>query len=220
MEKNSSIPDNSRVRLRDYIGPEFYEGMAKSGNEGWIRKHRVDPRNGLPEVYIEWDREHWADNMQPNRWTFEDHFDVIEEGDGNSTMSEDNEITPEEWAAFLKFREFMKGSESEPEPEVEPEVTDLEAEQYAYFTAQTEHAKDILNDSEAFFIIGVQRRAPDEQAPRGNLVVNTAGSCLSPETDVLLGMQLSSFASKFHDEAALMLIRQLTSQGDDDGDSN
>jgi hypothetical protein len=205
------ISDNSRVRLRGLVDPTFYEGMAKTGNEGWVRKHRTD-RNGLPEVWIEWDREHWADNMQPDRWTFEEHFDVVKEG----RMAD--EITPEDMKLFLQFREMMQGQEAVA-VDSEPEVTDLEAEHQAYFVAQRERATEIMANAEAFFCIGVQRQTGGEQARQGALVVGTAGDSLSPETDLVLGMQLSTFASRFHDEAALMLIHDLTSDGDDDGGS-
>jgi hypothetical protein len=205
------ISDNSRVRLRGLVDPTFYEGMAKTGNEGWVRKHRID-RNGLPEVWVEWDREHWADNMQPNRWTFEEHFDVVEEG---SAMAEDNDITPEDMKLFLQFRQMMQGQEKSVAPD--PEVIDLEANHQAHFVAQKERATELMNEAEAFFYIGVSRQVDGESSPRGALVVGTAGDSLSPETDLVLGMQLSAFAARFHDEAALMLIQHLTTD-DDDGD--
>lgn len=210
------IPDNSRVRLRGHIGPEFYSGLAKTGNEGWIRKHRFD-RNGLPECWIEWDREHWADNMQPDQWTYEEHFDVIEEG---KPMSDNEQFSPHEMEMMKAFVRMMReGDEGQPSVPVEPEVTDLEAEQMAYHTGQQQRVKDLLEtgDVEAFSFISVSRK-PDEELPKGALVLNLASSSLNPETHSLLGMQISSVAAEFHKDAALTLIHHFTTDGDEDGD--
>src|SRR5271170_1972050 len=72
------LPIDSRVRLRDGIDPSLYKGFSCTGNEGWVRDHRAD-EHGYPQVMVEWDHDHWAYNGAPNCWTWENHFDLVEE---------------------------------------------------------------------------------------------------------------------------------------------
>src|SRR5271165_7482108 len=78
MDTAYRIPLNSRVSLRDGIDSDLYRGYSCTGNEGWIRNHRTD-EHGYFQVLIEWDHDHWAYNGAPNCWTWEDHFDLVEE---------------------------------------------------------------------------------------------------------------------------------------------
>ena len=76
---------NTRVRLREGVDPGIYNGYSRVGNEGWIRKRKRD-KYGYPQVLIEWDKNHWAYNGQEDGWTWEGHFDSVEEE--TETMSE------------------------------------------------------------------------------------------------------------------------------------
>src|SRR4051794_22950181 len=78
-------PDDGRVKLKG-DRTEVYE-LARAGAEGWVRDRRydpLDPSGGIRMVFVEWDSDHWGYNQQPNMWTFEDHFEPIEE-----TMSDE-----------------------------------------------------------------------------------------------------------------------------------
>jgi hypothetical protein len=205
------IPDNSRVKLRDYIDPTFYQGLAKSGNEGWIRKHKLHS-SGIHEVFIEWDRDHWADNMQPNQWTFEEHFEILEKGEGDR-MPEG--ISSDEWEQFQRFR-AMQRVESEPNANEDPSASkpadNADFVQRRHFEAQAAKIPEMLESADSFFFISVQYSDPERGEDKKLISVSTAGSSMSPETDLVLGMQLSTFASKFHTEAALMLLQDLTQE--------
>ena len=205
------IKNGSRVRLRGHIGPEFYNGLAKTGNEGWITQHRYD-RNGLPEVYIQWDRTHWADNDQPDRWTYEEHFDIVEE----PKMAEDKDMDPAEVAKAIELYRMMKAMNGD-NVGGEPSVSDLDAEMKAHYTANAEKARQLIDKGEAFVLIAVTREENDA-APMGELRVGMAHSSLSPETDVLVGSQLSVLAAQYHEDAALTLIHHYTQDRPDAGD--
>src|SRR5208282_2339321 len=69
---------NTRVRLRDGVDSTFFDGYSRAGQEGWIRKRKRD-RYGYPEVLIEWDKDSWAYNGQPDCWTMEGQFEAVEE---------------------------------------------------------------------------------------------------------------------------------------------
>jgi hypothetical protein len=71
------IPLEKRVRLkgdRADIYPRAYGGA-----EAIVKKHSVDPIGGYPMVYVEWDKKHWTYQGERDMWTFEDHFDVVED---------------------------------------------------------------------------------------------------------------------------------------------
>src|SRR5271166_1294062 len=69
---------NTRVRLREGIDPVFFGGLSRVCNEGWVRRRKRD-RYGYPEVLVEWDKDHWAYNGQPDCWTMEGQFEAVEE---------------------------------------------------------------------------------------------------------------------------------------------
>ncbi len=76
---------NTRVRLRGGVDPNFFGGLSRTGQEGWIKRRKRD-RYGYPEVLIEWDKDFWAYNGQPDCWTMEGQFEAVEE-----SMSQESE---------------------------------------------------------------------------------------------------------------------------------
>ena len=189
--------DGSKVKLRGIVGPEFYGGLAKVGNEGWITQHRQD-RYGLPEVYIQWDRLHWADNRQPDGWTFEDHFDLVRKPESMS-----DEPTPEQMMKIWKFFQSMKNEEPVEAPE---QADDPKIDAHADIAA---NAKEAIDRGESFLAISVIRNEPTEDTPKGQLEVLIQGHSLTPESEIIMGMQLSKMAVQFHHEAAISAIEHL-----------
>lgn len=62
------------------LQPE-YEAVyqrARAGSRGWIRDRRTDDY-GFDEAFIEWDKDHFLYNGEPDGWTFANHFISIEE---------------------------------------------------------------------------------------------------------------------------------------------
>src|SRR3954462_1476071 len=68
------IPLHSRVALKP--GADEIYTHAFVGSEGWVRAIKKDA-DGFEMVNVEWDKDHWRFNGQPDGWTFSDHFDVI-----------------------------------------------------------------------------------------------------------------------------------------------
>lgn len=192
--------DGTRVRLRGEVDPTFYAGLAKVGNEGWITSHRTD-RNGLPECYIQWDRLHWADNRQPNGWTYEEHFDLVKEPVTDTP-------TPEQLAHLWTTMKAIFVGDT-PGPPVEPQADD----KVAQYQESAKEAAAAVEDAEAFITITVSRD-PDEAAPDGRMGVSMFGFSISPETEAVLGMQLAQAAAKFHQDAALLNIKHFTTKSD------
>lgn len=78
IDQKPKFPDNSKVRLRDGVDPSFYHDKGLPGNVGWIRYHKKD-KYGFNQVFIEWDKDHWAYNGTRDGWTWEDHFEIVED---------------------------------------------------------------------------------------------------------------------------------------------
>lgn len=202
------FPLHGRVRLRDGIGPEFYGGWARTGNEGWITDRRKDHHN-LPEVFVKWDEAHWAYNRQPDCWTYEEHFDLVEE-----PMSEDNQDNALEQVttAFVgALRDIMSSRPGEPPQLVSPveEAAQGASARTAEYVESVNQVVQALQDSEAFAIISVSRK-PNPNAPAGQLTALALGDAMTPEAEALVGAQLSALATRYHNDTALMLIGHLT----------
>lgn len=90
LRPEKQFPIGTRIRLKDGVDPSFYDGFSRVGNEGWVRKAKRD-RYGYPEVYVEFDRDHWAYNGQPDCWTMEGQFEAAEEMDMSEPASNPNE---------------------------------------------------------------------------------------------------------------------------------
>jgi hypothetical protein len=87
---------NTRVRLKDGVDPGFYEGFTRVGQEGWVRKRRLE-RYGYPQIYVEWDKDAWSFNGQPDGWGWEGQFEAVE---GYEMAEPDDNIQPEEQPDF------------------------------------------------------------------------------------------------------------------------
>lgn len=215
---------NDRVRLRAVVDPSFYGGYACVGNEGWIRKRRRDTRFGLPEVYIEWDKNHWTYNGAENRWTFEDHFDLVEE-----SMPDNNDELMKSFAAFLESREQAaeapkKKKSTGPNERIqgimdryrqsladtdsdEEEADETEADEYANAIVA---ANEILGECEGFILVGVARKQIPE-APQGVLIPLMFNYSTTPESEVLALASIATHVAQAHQDLAAQTIAYLTS---------
>lgn len=201
-----------RVRLRDGVDPNFYDGMAKVGSEGWIAEHRRD-RFGLPEVRVHWDSNHWAYNRQPDVWTFQEHFDPVEE---TRSMSDQDKAKTAQGLAeeFGKQLAALFSGEgtgldapappTEMAPAADARDEELKA-RVAQYKQDIQAAANAIGESEAFVVVTVTRK-PDERAEQGALYTEVNGNSLSPEAEVLLGSQLSALGAQFHRTVAALQV--------------
>lgn len=197
MDTAYRFAEGTRVRLRDGIDPSFYSGMARVGNEGWIAALRRDDRFGLPEVFIKWDRNHWADNGQPDSWTYEEHFDLVEEPKQMSPLPRNPDDRPPK--NFAEFLAAMMGDKREAQPD------ESNVDEYADRVAQL---IEVLGHSEAFIAVAIVRQ-PDDQAPKGVLIPVGVQGSMTPESLMLAGSQLARLAARHHEELALLGIQHL-----------
>lgn len=194
-----------RVRLRDNVDPAFYGNFACVGNEGWIADIRKDSRFGLPEVYIKWDKNHWTYNGAPDRWTFQDHFELVGEEEEKMSDNEDE--------LFKKFQAFLKGSKQEPEQLRgeglhDDKNSDTSSEQYAAAVSQV---TDLLNECEGFVVMGVARRDHPE-AKQGVLVPIAAEFAQNPESGLMAFSAMAKYAAEAYQDLTIQVISGFLTQ--------
>ncbi len=143
MENKPRFAPNTRVRLKDGVDPDFYDGFSRTGNEGWVRKTKHDSY-GYPRVFIQWDKDHWAYNGQEDTWTWEGHFEMAQEHD-----SLEDELMPVVSKFVKELATTLRGKQP-PEESVE-ETT--EEDVLNAWKLRTSEAARALVDSSAFVLI-------------------------------------------------------------------
>src|SRR3954466_5189582 len=98
-KQEHKVHENERVKLKS-DGQDALYAFACAGSEGWVRNLDHD-KLGYPMVYIEWDKDHWAYNGEPDRWAFEAHFDKVDNKMSDTPQAPQGG-TPEDFAEFVK----------------------------------------------------------------------------------------------------------------------
>ena len=183
-----------RVRLKKDGQDALYE-FAAAGSEGWVRQIKHDSY-GYPTVFIEWDKDHWTYNGEPDRWALEAHFDPVE-GDKMSDANKDilGGLSPEEFAnAFVKFLTSQQApdtGEGQPENDAvtEQRVRDSSAE--------------LVKDADSFVLVATVRNSA------GDLIPRVAQYYRSPEGGVLVELHVSKLATIAFEDLAVARIRDI-----------
>lgn len=168
-------------------GEDAVYALAPAGSEGWVRGLKLDSV-GWPMILIEWDRDHWTYNKEPDGWTFEEHFEPVED-----EMSEEGNIE-EQFEAFKKWQAEQQGG-------VEPVEIDV-AERYQQ---DLRDATEIAKKAEGFFMVLIERQ--DDGVDLG-FVPRVFNSLKDERIGALLESQLGIIAGYAHQQLAIELIRQ------------
>lgn len=162
-------------------------------------------------VYIEWDQEHWTYNGEKDQWTFEDHFEAVEED-----MAEKKEEQADALRAFAKaFGVDLDGDSEEPEstPETTPEASNDGYPSQERYLKILEAATGAAQGAQGFLLITLtQQNHPELNVPV--LVPTVMNSYQSEEVAVLLESQLPKIAAMAHAELAQKVLMDLHDQGD------
>lgn len=211
----SFIP-GARVRLRGTVDPSIYGDYACTGNEGVIEDRRKD-RYGLPEVYIQWDKNHWAYNGVMDCWTFEDHFELVED-----KMASKEDQVQKLLSMLAEGLTHIVGDEA-PEEEKPTErmrnrlldamqpFQQEESRENEEFTHALEAATAKLGESEAFIIIGLDHN-DHPQAPQGILEPYAMGYSKSSESEILLTAHMARVAANAHQNLAIEMVTQMAEE--------
>lgn len=210
------LKTNQRVRLKAN-GQDALYPMACAGSEGWIRKLDIDPL-GYPMVYIEWDKNHWAYNGEQDRWTFESHFDPVEE---NDMSDQQGQTPPPEFVNFMnmmwqQFQASQSESEAAPEP---PPLNEPEADESATPIATEEQfnqalakSLDAAKESDAFILITVDRKAlPNTSVP---LLTPSIVTCYkTPESGHVAELHMARFVAFAMEQLTIDKIHSILQKG-------
>jgi hypothetical protein len=199
---------DQRVRLKSNGEDNLYM-FAAAGSEGWVRDQTHDP-TGFPMVLIEWDKNDWRYNGEPNRWTFEAHFEPVED----DKMADEAPKLPEGMdpqammAAFAQFLQSQTGDTSgavSQQSAVDAETAKMRGE----FDKLVTEVSDRLHTPkvESMLVLWVEREKGD--GPDQVLVPRVANYYMTPESGYLLESHLSKLAAMAHDEAVMARIDQI-----------
>lgn len=189
MTQEHKLFKNQRVKLKG-DGQDAPYAFATAGSEGWVRRLDFD-RVGFPMVFIEWDKDHWAFNGEPDLWTFEDHFIPVED-----TMSESSDKDLEErFIEFLKWREQQSGDGEE----------DLSQQMDDVYQEELKDAYKSAKDADAFLVIHVEK-SESSAGPVFDPYVTTFYK--DQNAGLILESQLGALAQRSHQSLAIDGIKR------------
>lgn len=189
----SDIELHSRVALVD--GADNVYAYALSGTEGWVREQKTDD-HGFDMVKIEWDKDHWRYNGQPDGWTFASHFKVV----GPPQMPKE-QIEPQEEAELVSITEDDESISFTSAPASE--------EQMERYMSSLEDAMEAASESEGFLMIAI-RKVPNPENPQEIAYIPAIiMNATSQQAALLLDIQLAECASSSYEEMVMQLIEQL-----------
>lgn len=181
---------NTKVKLRHDRAGAY--ALASGDSPAWIRRRKTEYPD-IPMVFVEWDQNYWAYGGEPNQWTFEEHFEPVEE----TQMAEEGfKLDGDELIAFLLRQKEGQAGGTESAPEVEePEsgqrglLPTVSPEKYAELLS---HASEVAIDADAFVVISVSRAEQDDEF---KLVPHIVHAYRTDASGLMLEAQLSQIAA-------------------------
>ena len=129
-----------RVRLKD--GFDSMYQIARSGAQGIVKAVEYDPF-GFPCALIQWDSDHWTYDGEQDGWTFQSHFELVED----SSMTEE----PDPELIKRLYQAIKAEIQAEQMQDKQPGVDE-------HFPQAREAAVDALDAGlESFIVITVKR---------------------------------------------------------------
>lgn len=178
----TDIPLHSRVALKN--GADNVYVYALAGTEGWVRDSKIDD-DGFELVRVEWDKDHWRYNGQPDGWTFANHFSIV----GPPAPPQD--------------------ASEEEEAEVGlPEMPASEDEMERYMETLTE-AMEAASEAEGFIIMTIRRVPNPENPSEVAYMPSTFSETTSKEAEMLLDVQVAEYASNAYQQVIFNLMQAM-----------
>ena len=183
------FPLHARVALKP--GADEVYLAAVVGTEGWIRDSKVDG-DGFEMVKIEWDKDHWRYQGQPDGWTYADHFNEI--GPPSPGTPNPNPQAP---------------AQEKSDDDVIAKLPEQSEEEVENYIDQLSEAMEACSEGEAFMVITV-KKAPHPENP-GEMVYMPSlfQANTSKEAAMLLDIQLAECASASYQEMVFQLLNAM-----------
>jgi hypothetical protein len=211
-KQEHKVHENERVRLKS-SGEDALYAFACAGSEGWVRKLDHDSM-GYPMVFIEWDKDHWTYNGEPDKWAFEAHFDKIKEP---NKMAETPTPNPQDFAQFMAAWQAWQASQQSGDQETPqlPQATDSpkinKDEAYKVIAGR---AIETLEEADSFILVTVNRES-HEASDTPVLIPRVFNFYKSTEGGLLVEMQLTKLGAIAHEELSVEAIRQVLGEPDE-----
>lgn len=212
---------DTRVKLREGVDPSLYGGFSRVGNEGWIRKRKRD-RYGYPQVFIQWDKDHWAYNGAEDGWTWEGQFEAVEENQMADAAQPNNQ---DELQATVRgitenFVQAIFGALGAPAAQVEPPSDDI-AEQPQADAEESEgsdkwedlatQAGEAITTAPAYLVIALERAEVPGAPPM--IIPRVFHAAREPEHALIVQSQLAHVLASLQDAT---IARVLEKEADED----
>ncbi len=149
---------------------EVYQ-RALAGSRGTIRASKLDDY-GFEKVYIEWDKDHWRYNEEPDGWTFASHF---KEAEG------------------IDLHEDLTGVDDYEVPLIIPE--EGQGDQIGEYLDSMMEAFDKASESDGFYLI-TMRREIDSDSGQEVIMIDVLRGAADAELDGILDADLFRFVEQ------------------------
>jgi hypothetical protein len=205
--------EQQRVRLR-YDRAELYR-RAFGGSEGIVVDRKKD-EVGFPMILVKWDKDHWTYNGEEDMWTFEDHFDAVEE----ITLPEKNDHDADLQLRDALINFLTDWGKDTPGPVSEDAAEDDSEDGEHSYGEVVQAAFDSVLDGEAFMVVSVKRSQDPatKNADHFMLVPEVFSFYKTEESGILLETQLSQVAAVTHQDLAGLVLTQIMRERRDDGE--
>lgn len=198
MDKPKFLTDvGDRVRIKDSV-THMYQN-ARVYNEAVVRARTRD-NLGYPHVYVEWDKDHWAYSGEEDGWTFESHFDLVEE------KMEDRQ--DDLLAALTKLVQSFSGGDAG--ENVRKVIEDEEDESDLTYEQVLKNAFNDAIKGDAFIVLVA---LPAKFGERELLVPHIYVHSKRDDASLMLDATMADAASQAHASLVLKLIESAKADG-------
>jgi hypothetical protein len=201
------------VRLRDGVDPSLYNGYSRVGNTGWIRKRKLD-KYGYPQVYIEFDKDHWAYNGQEDGWTWEGQFEAVEENEMAENNKQDNDLEETVRGITESFVQAIFGalsSTEESKSELPETQTKEDSDKRDALVAETIEA---ITNSPAYLVVALEHvQMPEKNIPP-MIIPRVFHAAHKPEYALIVQSQLAHVLASLQDStiASVLELQQAANE--------
>jgi len=190
-EQAYKLKENQRVKLKSDGQDRLYL-HACAGSVGRIKAHKRD-KHGYAMVFVEWDKDHWTFNGEPDGWTFEDHFESMEDA------MPDNDSLEDEVKAFLKWRQER---EEKAEDITEPDTDSL-------YREELDQAYETAKSANAFMLVSISNIP---ESPGVSFDPRIFHFYKDQSSGLILETQISSIAARAHQLLAIEDVQRRQGQ--------
>jgi hypothetical protein len=211
-----SLPLDKPIRLKPQYAGVY--SLAPAGAQGYARRRKDD--EGFPLVFVEWDKDHWSYSGEPDVWTFENHFEPVEEttkmsADGKGKLPPGLQEGIEELFADYLAKQQGEGSTQAEEPTKvelpESDLFDLDTDES--YKEIADKLSEVANDAIAFCLIGVAQ----SEYEGGEALVPFVVTAIKDEIGgIVLETQVAQYGASGFQNAAVALINRLRDEKKED----